>query len=570
MTKKDAVHALGVTADLLELLDENAFRVAAYRRAERNLDRFDGDWDAVLGAHFKGVQGIGAQLGAALVELDATGLFPPLVEAASQAPAGVLELFRVRGLGPKKARALWLAGIESLADLRAAIERGEVAGIKGFGVATQARLRDEVEFALRSAERRLPPETEQAFAELQSLLAGAAWRVEAAGSLRRGCETNGDLDAVVVGEVEAIRAALNGVLHPQWPWVVQADVLGVPVEAAVVSQEAFGAALLLMTGSQAFREQVQDPALERRGLSWAGGSLRRADGALVATPEERDAFEALDLSFTPPEWREAEHLGLQVPDPAEWATREDLRGLVHVHSTWSDGAESIASLAKAAQNAGYSYLGLSDHSRSAFYAGGLSIERLREQGREVDDLNAALNGFRVLKGIECDILADGGLDYPDDVLSSLDFVIASVHGHFELSQSDQTARLVRAASHPLVTIMGHLTGRLLLQRPAYALDQDAVLEAACTCGTAVEINANPHRLDLDWRVALRWRERGLLSAICPDAHRTSGFSDVRYGLALARKAGLRRAQIVNTLSAEAFLANALAKRPGGSHALSEP
>ncbi|HEX2863553.1 MAG TPA: PHP domain-containing protein [Deinococcales bacterium] len=564
MTKKDAVHALGVTADLLELLDENAFRVAAYRKAERNLDRFDGDWDLALAARFKGVAGIGAQLGAALVDLHETGLFPPLVEAANQVPAGVLELFRVRGLGPKKARALWLAGIESLADLRAAIERGELAGIKGFGAATQEKLRGEVDFALRAADRRLPPETEAAFAVLRERLAGVASRLEAAGSLRRGCETNGDLDAVAVGDREAVRAALNGTFREDLPNVVQAEVEGLPVEVAVVEPGGFGAALLIMTGSKAFREGVTNPAAERRGLTWRESVLVGPDGSLVRTPEERDAFDALDLAVVPPEWREAEHLGLSVPDPAGWATEKDLRGMVHVHSTWSDGTESVANMARAAQAAGYEYLGLTDHSRTAFYAGGLSIERVREQWVEVDALNGTLDGFRVLKGIECDILPDGALDYPDEVLAGFDFVIASVHGQFGLSQADQTARLVRAASHPMVTIMGHLTGRLLLQRPPFAVDQDAVLEAACAHGTAVEVNANPHRLDLDWRVALRWRERGLMSAICPDAHRPGGFQDVRYGLAVARKAGLRREQILNTRSAAAFLDYARAKRERGA------
>ncbi|WP_278913712.1 PHP domain-containing protein, partial [Deinococcus wulumuqiensis] len=260
----------------------------------------------------------------------------------------------------------------------------------------------------------------------------------------------------------------------------------------------------------------------------------------------------LGVTLRPAEYREPEHDDLweTLPDPAELVTVPGLRGMIHTHSTWSDGGASIEEMARETLRLGHEYLGTADHSRAAHYANGLSVERLRAQLKEVRELQRA--GLPIVAGSEVDILDDGSLDFPDDVLAELDYVVASVHSNFTLDAARQTERLVRAASHPLVTVLGHPTGRLLLRRPGYALDVDAVLGACEAAGTVVELNANPARLDLDWRWVLRWRGR-LTWAINTDAHVPAGLGDARYGVAVARKAGLTPAQVVNSLGRQAFL-----------------
>ncbi|WP_045233920.1 PHP domain-containing protein, partial [Deinococcus pimensis] len=269
-------------------------------------------------------------------------------------------------------------------------------------------------------------------------------------------------------------------------------------------------------------------------------------------PTEADVAAALGLPLVPAPYREAEHLARgteDLPPEDELVTVGDIRGMLHVHSLWSDGTATVREMTEEALRLGHAYLGTGDHSRLAAYANGMSVERLLAHVREVRELRAA--GLPVLAGAEVDILEDGALDYPDDVLAELDYVVASVHSHFNLDAARQTERLVRAVTHPLITILGHPTGRLMLRRPPYALDLDAVLEAASGAGTVVEINANAYRLDLDWRVALRWRDR-LRFAIDTDAHVLAGLRDTRFGVLVARKAGLTPAHVVNCLSLEDF------------------
>lgn len=556
------MRALGLTADLLELLEENEFKVTAYRRAERLLDRWDGNWAAAVQARFKGVPGVGAQLGAALAEMDSTGEFGPLEEAAALVPPGVLGLLAVRGLGPKKARALWNAGVDSIEGLVEAGREGRLASLKGFGAATQAKLLEAADFALRSRTRHLASAGVGVRELVAAQLEGIA-EVELAGGARRGMETLGDVDLVALGDRAATRSALDALgarEDPERPWAVRLNLDGIEVEVATAEPDSYGAALALMTGPGGLSRRLVARA-EEKGLGLTSRGLY--DGyELIPTPTEADLFHALGLDLIIPEWREAEHETLPpgaLPDPGELVRSGDLRGMLHVHTTWSDGVDSLERMALGARELGMTHVGVCDHSQLAAYAGGLSPERVRQQWREVDALNASLEGIRVLKGIECDIHADGRLDYDDELLAGFDFVVASVHSSFGLSEADQTARIVRAVSHPAVTILGHPTGRLLLRRDGYRLDLGAVLDAAEAHGTAVEINASPYRLDLDWRHALAARGRNLRWAIDTDAHRADGMHDLRYGVAAARKAGLTRAQVVNAMSADEFLAFARAK-----------
>ncbi len=548
MDKKQAVGALEAAADVLELLGEEGFRVNAFRAAARALENLGEPFEDVLARGFRGVPKIGGTLGEELREFARTGALPSYRAAAEQLPPGVLGLFRVRGLGPKKIRLLWLSGIASLEELREACLDGRVAAIKGFGAKSQATILENVEFAL-SAQGRFRLGVAYGVADqVTRALEGLEPRL--AGSLRRGLETVGDVDLTVTGTREEVWGRLEGLLedlgHAEYPaW--RGTLSGVPIEVGYGTAETRGAVDLTFAGG-AYRDVVLGKATEQ-GLTLDSAGLRR-ENEVLPTPSERDVFAVLKLPDRPPEYRETEHLGLDDLPPEEDLIREgDILGLLHTHSTWSDGGASIREMAGAARDLGQ-YLGTGDHSGNAFYANGLNAERLHAQLREVRALQA--EGLPLIAGAEVDILEDGTLDYPDELLAELDYVVASVHSHFNLDPARQTERLIRAVSHPLITILGHPTGRLLLRRPPYAFDLDAVLEAAFERSTVVEINANPARLDLDWRGALRWRSQ-LKFAVNTDAHVPAGLGDVRFGVAVARKAGLTKADVVNSLDRQAFL-----------------
>nr|WP_221284165.1 DNA polymerase/3'-5' exonuclease PolX [Deinococcus humi] len=555
MTRKSLVYALNSTADLLDLLGEEAFRAQAYRSAARSLEGLEAEVSELAASGFAGIPKVGKNIAAELGAYLQTGTFGPLEDAASQIPPGVLGLFRVRGLGPKKIRALWDAGFDSLERLREGAQDGGVAGTKGFGAKSAATILEAVDFALASQERQSLSTGLDISQALAGWLADLEGRVS--GDARRGLDTVRVARVTVTGTAEQVTARLSGIVEALAPVdkkpMLAGRVDGVPVEIAHASAEARGALDLMMGGSTSYREELRAEA-RTRGFDLSGRGLMR-DGVMIPTPTEQDVTDALGLPLRPAEYREPEHDGIwqTLPPPEELVTVGDLRGLLHTHSVWSDGAATVREMVGAAvgQGQGGHYLGTGDHSRAAHYANGLSIERLHAYVAEIRALQA--EGLPVLAGVEVDILDDGALDYPDEELSQLDYVVASVHSLFTLDAVRQTERLVRAVWHPLITVLGHPTGRLLLRRPGYAFDLDAVLAACEANGTVVEINANAARLDLDWRDALRWRER-LTFAINTDAHVPGGLSDTRFGVAVARKAGLRPDQVINTLGQTEFLA----------------
>lgn len=550
--RKLIVHTLERTADLLDVLAEDEFKAKAYRSAARSLEGLTVDTPELLQKEFMGIPKVGKSIAAELSDFARTGTFAPLVAAAAQLPPGLLGLLDVRGLGPKKIRSLWQAGIDSLENLREALENGQVAALKGFGAKSAASILESVEFVFEARQRQHLSTGLDVAETLLGHLSGLEARV--AGDVRRGLETVRVARVTVTGTPDDITARLGEVvadLAPIEPKPLLGGTLdGVPVEIACSNAEARGALDLLMGGSTHYREQVRAEAAAK-GYDLTGRGLKRG-GALIPTPTEQDVLRELGLPYRPAEYREAEHDDLwpTLPAPEELIQVAHLRGMLHTHSTWSDGQASIREMAEETVRLGHEFLGTGDHSRAAFYANGLSVERLQAQLKEVRELQAA--GVPVVAGAEVDILEDGSLDYPDDVLAELDYVVASVHSHFTLDAARQTERLIRAVSHPLVTILGHATGRLLLRRGPYPLDLDAVLAACEATGTVVEINANPSRLDVDWRFVLRWRER-LKWAINTDAHVPAGLQDARYGVLVARKAGLTPPMVVNTLGREEFL-----------------
>ena len=461
-------------------------------------------------------------------------------------------------MGPKKIKLLHdELKIESLADLREAGRSGQIAALKGFGAKTEVKILEGIDFIesvgdriLISAARRL----------IEPILATVradpgVIRAEACGSYRRRAETIGDLDilfssvdpAPVLGRFVSLPDVAKVLAHgPSKASVRLGD--GVQCDLRGVEDAQFPFALHYFTGSKQHNIAMRRRAIDR-GLKLSEYALEGPAGP-VACRTEADLFAALGLAEIAAELREdrgeIEAAGLgPLPRLVE---RSDLTGTFHCHTDWSDGGATLGEMVEAARAAGLTYLGIADHSRAAAYAGGLSVDRVRRQWAEIDALNEALAGsFRVFKGTECDILGDGSLDFPDDVLAGFDYVVASVHSAFGMGRDEMTARIVRAVGNPRVTMLGHPTGRLLLARDAYAVDLDAVIRAAAEAGTMLEINANPHRLDLDDLHAHRARELSIPIAINPDAHSTSGFADLDYGVGVARRAGLTSADVFNTL-----------------------
>ncbi|WP_169977082.1 DNA polymerase/3'-5' exonuclease PolX [Tautonia rosea] len=559
MLADDVARLLDEMGTLLELQGENPFRCRAYHTAADAVRGVGGDLlDMVSSGRLAAeVPGIGETIQSKITQLVTTGRLTALEELREQMPAGLVALLRVPGLGPKKIKALHEAlAITSLADLRRVAESGAIAGLKGFGAKTQQKILEGLDFVESSGDRILQSTALRLVAPIVEAVrkAPGVEQVEVCGSLRRRLETIGDLDvlfaaddpAPVLDRFVALPEVAGVLAHgPTKASVRLAG--GVQCDLRGVTPEQFTFALHYFTGSKAHNIAMRRRAIAR-GLRLNEYALEGSEGPL-ACRSEAELFEALGLDFIPPELRE-DHgefdLAERGPIPP-LIERSDLRGTFHCHTDWSDGGNTLLEMAEAARQRGLSYLGIADHSRSAGYANGLSIDRVRRQWDEIDALNETFGReFRLFKGIECDILPDGSLDYPDEVLEGFDYVVASVHSSFGQARQVMTDRIVRAVRHPLVTMLGHPSGRLLLRRDAYAVDLDAVIDAAAEAGTMIEINANPHRLDLDAPHARRARERGITLVINPDAHATGGLDDLEFGIGVARRAGLSPEHVLNT------------------------
>ncbi len=575
MNRKDLANLLKETALYLELAEANPFKAKAYSSAARAILKAE-LLEAELEdpARLVQIQGIGKGLAESIVQAAKTGRIETLEELKAKVDPGLVEMTRVPGLGPKKVLALNKGlGIASLGELEYACHENRLVTLKGFGAKTQAKILDGIEFLKRGRDRFLFPEAALIAAELVGHFKDRAEiaSVELTGDLRRLMETVDRVELLIASSAPKAtlthfaswvkgtpleRPAPNraGLRHPRGPWV----------EVEVVSAEERAAALIRTTGSAEHLARLEAAARDR-GLELTETDLSK-DGRPLETADEAGFYRALGLDWIPPELREGlDEIELaaegRLPRLVEM---DDLKGVFHVHTKASDGGDSLLEMARAARELGYAYLGLSDHSRSAFYAGGLSVEELDRQSNEVAKVNRQLAPFRVFHGVEADILADGSLDYPDEVLARLDFVIASVHSNFGLGEAEQTERIIKAVQHPATTILGHPTGRLLLARRAYRVDMDALLDACAAFGVAVEINAHPQRLDADWRVIAAARRRGLdlKFAVCPDAHSTEGLTDAVFGVNVARKAGLTAGEVLNCLDVEAAADYLQAKKGG--------
>jgi DNA polymerase (family 10) len=563
MDPRSVAHALAQIADFLELKGENRFKSSAYRNAARAIAGLPSDdlAPALASGELAELKGIGPATLSTIRELVANGESRYLEQLRSEIPEGLLELLRVPGLGTGKIQKIHEGlGISSVEELEAAAIDGRLAKLPRFGAGTAAKILKGIAYLRAHSAYMLYP---RALAEAEAMLAmvrshPGVQTAMLAGSLRRRNEVVRDIDIVAscrdVPERVAAELARGAGVREANPKGAGAVVLhfvdGSMLDLHCVTPDRLGLALWRATGSAVHEREIMERAASR-GLSIVGDELRDAAGARVPVRDEHALYRALSLAYIEPELREGrgEIAAAAANELPALIESRDIRGVLHCHSDYSDGKATIAEMAAAARALGWSYIGISDHSQSAFYAGGLKPDAVIAQHAEIDRLNSSEIGIRVLKGVEADILADGEIDYDPQLLDRFDYVIASIHSRFSMSREAMTARVLRALDDPHVTILGHPTGRLLLNRDGYAIDMEAVIEKAAERGVVLEINADPHRLDLDWRHCQLAKSLGCAFEIGPDAHSTRGLANMEFGVGVARKGWLGATDVLNTRSA---------------------
>ncbi|HYR58661.1 MAG TPA: DNA polymerase/3'-5' exonuclease PolX [Chthoniobacteraceae bacterium] len=583
ITKDQIADVLESIAQLLELKGENPFKVRAYTNAARALESFAGKLDATMTASaLAEIPGIGKAIAEKITELVTTGELAYFNELRKEFPDTLFELFELQGLGPKKIKAVWeQLGVTSIAQLADAVKEGRVAGLAGFGKKTAENILAAIVAREKHAGRfrlgDIAADAEHLLGDLRKH--PAVIRVNVCGSYRRRKEIVGDLDFLVstnapaevseffVGHdmVESVMAKGATKSSVRLKSSIQADL-------RVVKEAEFPFALNYFTGSKEHNIIMRQRALARgwtlneyrlAPLANPKIEIRNPKSEPPAIREEAELYRALGLDYVEPELREdrGEFAAAENHTLPDLVAPENLRGTFHNHTTASDGRCTLAEMVEGAQELGLQYLGIADHSKSSFQAHGLDAKQLLAQVAEIRELNKTFGkSFRLFAGSEVDIMKDGSLDFPDDVLAQLDYAVASVHSVFNLSEAEMTKRIIRAIENPHITMLGHLTGRLLLSREGYRVDAPAIIEAAAATGTIIELNANPRRLDMDWRWWPLAKEKGVKCAINPDAHHTSHLQFLWFGIGTARKGWLTKGDVVNTLPLGKIEAVLAAKR----------
>lgn len=543
MTNKAIAGQFQFLANIMELHGENPFKIRSYQNAYLAIRKLDVPLSELSDEEIASMKGIGKAISAKIREMLETGRMQTLEKYREKTPEGVQDMLGIRGLGPKKLGMIWKElEIESVGELLYAINENRLLELKGFGKKVQAELKQAIEYFQQSKGyfhfATLEKVAEGLLQALRNRIPGR--RMDFCGEYRRHCPTLQQISILIEGEPLPDFSATEGLLQDiekqgkQW---ICHSTEGFPVQLLFSAQEPFAGALFEASGSQAFLDGFHRrfPAIVNRDVQ-----------------EEAELFTLAGLPVIPAPLREKEDI-LDKPDFG-WITEKDIKGLLHAHSTYSDGQESLANMAEAVRKKGYRYFGITDHSKSAFYANGLNEARVLEQFAEIDTLNEDYGGeFTILKGIESDILYDGSLDYSDEFLKGFDFVIASIHSQLKMDEDKATERLIRAIEHPATSILGHPTGRLLLSRKGYPVNHRKVIDACVANGVALELNANPYRLDLDWTWIAYVLEKGGWVAINPDAHSLAGIDDVHYGVLAAQKGGLGPEHCINALDLEAFV-----------------
>jgi DNA polymerase (family 10) len=542
MENKDIAKVFKLLSQLMELHKENPFKIKSIANASFKLDKLPFKLKDKTIAELEKIDGVGKSSAAKITELLETGSLKELEDIITETPAGIIDMLSIKGLGPKKIEIIWnVLHIDTIGELYYACNENRLIEAKGFGLKTQEEIKLAIEFKMANAGRFLYAKIEKLaqvyLTLLQQNLKGIEAEVLITGEFRRKCEIIDSLDYLVVSqnvnpalselvnqvETSSFTATDNGFLLK--------DMNGVTIQIITCLPEEKGNALLKSTGSLDHVALVNN-LLPQDGKFKSEEELYASAGLNYIEPELREGFNEVDL---------AKNNALP-----KLVTYQDLVGTLHNHSTWSDGVHSIEEMALHCRDVlKLQYLGMCDHSKTAVYAKGLTIESVLNQQVEIDHLNIKLTPFKIFKGIESDILSDGSLDYPDEILEKFDFVVASVHSAMKMDEEKATARLIKAIENPFTTILGHPTGRLLLARNGYPLDFKKIIDACAANKVVIEINANPLRLDLDWRWHRYAVEKGVLLSINPDAHRKEGFLDMQYGVYVARKGGLSKENCLN-------------------------
>jgi len=537
MTNKEISKALKLSAALGELHEENDFKLKSLTNASFQIDRYGEALEGKSMEQLVKIPGIGKGIAEKILELIETGTSNDLQHYLQITPAGVVGLLSVKGIGPKKVKTLWHdMGIESPGELLYACNENRLITAKGFGVKTQDSIRQGLEFSLSNSGKLHFAEAEIAAQEIIRLIEVEEpnWRLAFTGELRRKMEVVDQIELIADVDADALEDVLgrlplasNTEISDEFVQTSFADKYRIHIYWSDL--ENFERDQLIRTGPA---DHLQELDLDPEEPVISEESFYDERGFPFIIPELRDL--PIDKAFA--------------IDASKLVQFNDIIGVLHNHSTWSDGADSLEEMAIAARDLGLKYLGICDHSRTASYAGGLSIDRVYQQWTEIDSLNSKLGPFHIFKGIESDILSDGSLDYPDEVLAGFDLVVASIHSIFGMDEERATSRLIKAIENPYTTILGHPTGRLLLFRKGYPINHKKVIDACAANSVIMELNAHPYRLDIDWRWIPYCLERGVKISINPDAHRKAGYLDMHYGINVARKAGLTPEMMFNALT----------------------
>lgn len=535
MTNDEITEALEITAKLMELHNENPFKIKAYTNAAFKLSKLRYDFEGKGKEDIEAIEGIGKGISAKILELMTLGTTAELKELVEKTPGGVVEMLGVKGLGPKKVRQLWLElQVESIGELLYACNENRLISLKGFGEKTQLQVKQSIEFKLANNNKFHYASVEGPVNNLLESIRKdySGLQLSAIGQVLRRCEIIDKIEVLVAGD-----SAID-LSH-------YATGLPLPVNYYFCQPTEFNYKLVEYSATPQHLDKINFISLDKKEFT-----------------DEQEVYSTLGMQFIEAELRE----GL---DEVEMARQNkipdlirlsDLRGVLHNHTTYSDGVHTLKEMAEHCQGLGYDYLGICDHSKTAVYAQGLSIERVLEQQREIDALNTSFgNGFTILKGIESDILNDGSLDYPEEILKTFDFVVASIHSGLKMNEEKATARLIKAIENPYTTILGHPTGRLLLARGGYPIDHKKIIDACAANRVSIELNAHPYRLDIDWRWIPYCLEKNVKISINPDAHHKEGFNDMYYGICVARKGMLNRENCLNAMSLDEF-SNYIVKR----------
>jgi DNA polymerase (family X) len=564
LQNQEIINHLKLTSMLLELHEENAFKIRGYQNAVFNLDKVNQELALLSIEELTGLEGIGKGIAAKIHELCTTKQFAELNELLEKTPKGIIEMLNIKGIGPKKVRTIWKElKIEDKEALLLACNENKISALKGFGEKTQEAIKLALVFTEAHKEKFLYAEIEESALKLEKDIKDLRISdlVSLSGEVRRKLEII-DLLQLVIGHDDPVKVlkelekisylSKDGQLSSPFVWRGNGPA-GIKTEIRICAKENFINYLFQHSASP---EHLKAEAKEGKNFFHIIKSEKFSS--------EEELYKSLGLQYIEPEMREGfgelelarEH---KIPELVRYS---DLKGILHNHSTYSDGSHTLEEMALYCKELGFEYLGISDHSKTAFYANGLQENRVLEQQKEIDQLNKKLAPFRIFKGIESDILNDGALDYDDKILASFDFIVASIHSNLKMTEEKATARLIKAIENPYTTMLGHATGRLLLKREAYPIDHKKVIDACAENNVIIEINANPRRLDMDWRWVRYAIEKGIMISINPDAHEKAGYLDMHYGVYMGRKAGLSKELTFNALSLAEVEKHFIAKKKG--------